>query len=56
MKDSEIAPDNTTLLIIEAVAARSESVSTTKAITKHVKGHIRIFLDTRNESAVTLAG
>ena len=55
-KDSEIAPEKTTLPIIEAVTARSKSVSPTKSIIKHVKGIINFYLSARNESAVTLTG
>ena len=56
LRDSEIAPWKTPLLIIEAVTALANSSSSAKSITKHFKGLISFYLDTRNESAVTLTG
>ena len=45
-----------TLLIIEAATSRAKSPNSAKTTTKHAKGPIRFYLDTRNESAATLTG
>ena len=39
------------LLVLEAVTIRSKSLNSTKAASKHVKGLIRLYIDTRAENA-----
>ena len=56
LRDSQIAPGGTTLLIIEAATSRAKSVNSAKTVIKHVKGLIHFYLDARNESAATLTG
>ena len=44
------------MLVIEAAAVRSKSLISTKAVAKHVRGPLKFYLDTRDESACKLTG
>ena len=56
MRESQIAPGEKTLLVIEAVRVRSKSMPTAEAIVKHVGGLIQFYLDMRKGGDVALTG
>ena len=54
--ESQIPDAKMTLLVLEAAALRSKSLRSTRSVLEHVRGIIRFYLDTRDETAVTLTG
>ena len=56
VRESQIPDEEIAVLALEAVTTRSKSIASTKSIVRQVNGLLQFYLDTRNETSVTLTG